>query len=200
MSDLHALAAPARVALWLLSLAARPLPAEFPTASVEVVRISRRDLHRLAVDAGFDVGLHAFNAALADLDEGAATPALRVITHARSVHVDIGLLALDDDADEAWLALLPDEAWHVLSDAASLPIDLDDAGAEVVDEVRASLAACGLDVTTPLSASIFSPSPGLYLPAARRCSECNAVKTADHFLNNGARLLSTCRACTPGCP
>lgn len=195
MSDLSSLDATAAVALFLFSLASRPLPQDFPQDSATVVRVSRRHLHRLAVAASLDVGLHAFNAALADLaGSGESVPALRLVSHAGTVLVDVGLLDLDDEIDEAWLVLLSvSEA--LLGD----DIDEDDeeaqASADWLASTLAALPGLGLDTATALPVGIFAPTPGQHLPTARRCTVCGEVKTAEHFANNGSRLLSRCLPC-----
>lgn len=182
--ELHHLDAPQRVALFLASLAARPLAEDFDDPDAEVVRIGRRALHALAIDAGVGLGLHAFNAALSALDgfgvEAGGPRAVRVVSHARSHWVDVALFDLDDATDAAWEGLLDDV--EALGDED--------------EDTRDSLQRLAFDVSTDLPSVFLSTSSARdSAPPSLTCPACNEVRPSSAFGVVGDRLKSRCRHC-----
>lgn len=184
------LTVPALVALALLAVASRPRPDALADAAI--LRVSRRDLFALASATGLlhRVGVYAFNAALAEIE---SAPALRLVSHSRSVSVALGFVDVDFAGDEAWSDLLA---------AAGLD-DLDD----VYDGVDL-LAALDVDTDTPLPADVFAvigarpPSSASRVEVdadaevdEKRCTACDDVKTLAEFTESNNGHHSICKAC-----
>lgn len=188
----HTLPALRTVALFALSLASRPLAEDFADSDAETVGITRPDFLALMHAAGLPLGRNTAYAALDELAEEGA-PALRLIRHAGSATLVLGLVGLDDDIDEAWEMVLSDSVDETGLDLEALDDDDDDRS--LVDITReVDLPALGLDTETPLPAC-FAPRHSHLIPAARRCPRCDVVKGAEAYGTRVGRLRSYCRVC-----
>lgn len=171
----------AAVALVLLAVALRPLPAGHEAGAV---RIDRAALHRLAVKASSTVGRNVFHATTAELaaDENGDGWA-DLLTISSPVGNRRAVTIVRPDAD--------DYGWTEVLDL----LDLGDVG----DATEAAQAA-GLDTSTPLPAELLQPLPPPPIfdedddqaddddePAepAKCCTKCRETKAAHLFAARG---------------
>jgi hypothetical protein len=191
---LQALSDRRAVALFALSLAARPLADDFADSDAETIAVSRPDFVALLRSSGVAIGR---NRAYSVLNELAAenAPALRLIRHAGTATLVLGLLGLTEDIDAGWEGVLVDSVDTALdTDELEDDGELEDDELDLVTEALALLSGLGLETSSPLP-PMFSPRLSRIIPAAKRCPACQLVISAELYGTRDGRLRSHCRLC-----